>query len=124
MCAMRKSKAVWVIASLLAILIATPASAAICRKKITSFWGYEYYGQYDCYNGPIGPSIPIVLIGEIVRECDDTQWSWGVTNCTHPDAKTIEYEDCESCEASLRTGPSGDAIRKASTTCRGVTVPE
>jgi hypothetical protein len=95
---------------------ASSVSAATCRKKITTFWGFEYYGQYDCYT-LVGPSIPIVEIGQIIRECDDTTWSWGRTDCTNPEGITVEYEDCE-CQASLETEPSEHEARPAAASCR------
>lgn len=113
---MIRRASMWTITLLLLTVAASTASAATCRKKITTYWGYEYYGQYDCYV-LVGPSIPVVEIGQIIRECDDTTWSWGRTDCTNPNGITVEYEDCE-CQASLETKPSEDGDQPAATSCR------
>lgn len=120
---MNRRASVWTITLLLLTLSASSASAAVCRKKITSFWGFEYFGQYDCYV-LIGPVIGTVLIGQIIRECDGTESTWGRTDCTHPDAKTVEYEACPSCEISPQIEASADATGTASMSCSDTSTSE
>ena len=81
-------------AIVVSLAVSIPAQAVLCVKRTTTYWGYNYSdGSSSCYV-VIGPQPPLEVVGERIRECDGTTWSWGLTSC--PDF-TVETEDCPPC---------------------------
>lgn len=82
--------------AILLVLIATlalaPAAMANQYRIITNYWGNFCGpgGAARCFC-VIGPTPPPELVGQVVRECGGSTWSWGLTEC---DNTTVEYEDC------------------------------
>jgi hypothetical protein len=91
----KRSLVSMIVAVVLVLGVASPASAALCRKRIVSYWGYVYPDTVSC-NPVVWPVLPAEIIGQTIRECDDSIWSWGNTSCTYV-TPTIEYEDCPPC---------------------------
>ena len=95
--------------------IALPASAAVCAKRIISYWGWVYPDTVSC-NPVIGPKLPAEVVGQTIRECDGYTWSWGRTDCTYV-APTTEYQECENCfdRAASQDGEVNGTPQRAET---------
>ena len=91
----------------IAVCVVVPGTAEARFRKITNYWGWVYPPDPYVHCSPvIGPPLPPDLVGQVIRECDYTTWSWGDTSCTDGAAPpTIEYEDCqESASAETLAG--------------------
>jgi len=103
-------------AVLVSLAVSIPAQAVLCVKRTTTYWGFNYSdGSSSCYV-VIGPQPPFHVVGERVRECDGTTWSWGLTSC--PDY-TVETEDCTPCYQQQASGTeSQNRIVAAANACQ------
>lgn len=96
-------------------LFAAIDASAVDARKITSYWGYYVGGNGDtACNVIVGPSIPPEVIGQKIRECDGTTWSWGNTTCTYY-TPTVEYEGC----GASATAPEGTPADGPATPIQG-----
>ena len=84
-----------VLAVLVMVNVSLPASAAVCARRVISYWGYVYPDTVSC-NPVVWPVLPAEVVGQKIRECDGYTWSWGRTDCTYV-APTTEYEECDNC---------------------------
>jgi hypothetical protein len=64
-------------------------------RRVKNYWGYyTQNGTSTICDVLLGPPLPPDLIGQEIRECDGTAWSWGNTSCTtYP--PTVEYTACD-----------------------------
>lgn len=93
------------------ILSSTAASAfAIDTKRVISYYGWPLGDGTAACTLEFGPPIPPELVGQRIRECDYSTWSWGHTVC-NPET---EYFECEL-SASAETGQAASASECATT---------
>jgi hypothetical protein len=77
---------------LVVMSISTAASALPPhQRRVKSLLGYTYSDGTSSCLVIIGPFLPPEVVGQVIRECDGTIWSWGLTNC--PDYE-MDYEEC------------------------------
>ena len=79
---------------LLIVGAAAPSAYANCEystKTVTTFYGFDNGdGTTMCYV-VIGPTPPIIVVGERTVWCDGSETSWGHTDCT---LNSTTYESC------------------------------
>ncbi|MBV8517147.1 MAG: hypothetical protein JO197_07045 [Acidobacteria bacterium] len=81
----------------LLMLAATPSASAACeygvQRHIRQHMGSIYNGVAYCPT-VAGPTVPFPdVIGEEIRDCDNSLSSWGITSCGIDIVNDI-YEDC------------------------------
>ena len=79
--------------------VASNAWAVVGVRRVTTYWGYYLSNGGTVCSVLLGPPLPPEIIGQRIRECDGTTWSWGNTSCTDY-APTTEYEPCDGVSAS------------------------
>ena len=100
----------------LLLFVSISASATPHQRRIKTVYGETYAdGSTGCAT-IIGPVVPLDVIGEVIRECDYTVWSWGQTNC---DDWSMSYEDCDGM-GGVSTGQAKDLACPAETADNGV----
>lgn len=87
----RGSRLIGFVAVAVAMTLTFPAFA-LCRRHVTSYWAYVYPDATSC-NPVIWPVQDPEVVGEVITECDGSQWSWGDTSCTYV-PPTTESEPC------------------------------
>ena len=95
-----------------AVCVVVPGTAEARFRKITSYWGWVYPPDTYVHCSPVlGPPLPPDLVGQVIRECDSSTWSWGHTSCTDgAQPPTVEYEDCSEVMAATDVSGGDDEV--------------
>ena len=103
-----------VVGIMVALALCATSASAVDARKITSYWGYYLSGGGTACYVLVGPPIPPEIIGQKIRECDGTTWTWGNTSCTYF-APTVEYEECGASSGNKKGLTSASADSRAAT---------